>query len=76
LFFSLLVFFFPLATLWPIRRWIHIGDDAYNIDPLHPSLSKFVESSKLTFLFITSDVFFLSFQRLVHRGMSFKTYQA
>jgi hypothetical protein len=35
LFFSLLVFFFPLATLWPIRRWIHIGDDAYNIDPLH-----------------------------------------
>jgi hypothetical protein len=36
LFFGLLVFFLPLATLWLIRRWIHIGGDAYNVDPLHP----------------------------------------
>jgi hypothetical protein len=44
--------------------------------PYTPSLSKFVESPKLAFLFIYNDVFFFSLQRLAHWGMSFKTYQA
>ncbi len=44
--------------------------------PYTPLLSKFVESPKLAFLFITSDVSFVSSRKLTCQGISFKTYQA
>jgi len=36
LFLGLSIFFCPLATLWLIGRWNHIGGDACNVGPLHP----------------------------------------
>jgi hypothetical protein len=43
--------------------------------PCTPSLLKFVDSPKLTFLSIIGDVFFISSHRSSHWNMSFKTYQ-
>ncbi len=51
LFLGLLVFFCPLATLWPIGRWSHIGGDAYDINPLHPIVVKVHGVTKISIPF-------------------------
>ncbi len=52
LFFGLLVFFCPLATLWLIGRWSHIfGCDACKVNPLHPIVVEICEVTKINLPF-------------------------
>jgi hypothetical protein len=74
-----LAFWSSFALLQPCGRLeggVILGVMPTTSIPYTPSLSKFMESPKLAFLFIISDVFFLSFHRSTYQGMFFKTYQA
>ncbi len=51
LFLGPLVFFCPLATLWPIGRWNHIKGDACNVGPLHPIVVKVCGVTKINLPF-------------------------